>query len=72
VAKGGRVLVKASGYAKDGLALAATAKVGKGEMTVVGVALWWYWIAEGNGKGKAKGSDNAKLLRHLLAPSRAG
>jgi hypothetical protein len=72
VQKGGRVLVNAPGYDKPGLGLAATAKVGKGEMTALGASLWWYWVSDGDKKGQANGSDNAKLLRYLLVPPRKG
>ena len=68
VENAGRVLVNAVGFEKAGLGFVATAKVGKGEITAVGVALWWWWAAGERGEG----ADNAKLLRWLLAPPLAG
>ena len=72
VQNGGRVLVNAAGYGKPELGLVAAAKAGKGEVIALGTPLWWYWVSEGQGKGQAKGSDNAKLLGWLLAPSSNG
>jgi hypothetical protein len=69
VQKGGRVLVNAVGYDKTGLGLVATAKYGKGRMTALGESLWWAWVSEDE-RGQAKGVDNAKLLRFVLAPPR--
>jgi hypothetical protein len=69
VQKGGRVLVNAVGYDKTGVGLVATARYGKGEMTALGTSLWWIWVSETD-LGQAKGADNAKLLRFLLAPPR--
>ncbi|AMV24899.1 hypothetical protein VT84_10910 [Gemmata sp. SH-PL17] len=68
VENGGRVLVSAVGFEKAGLGFVATAKVGKGEVTVMGVSLWWLWTAGERGEG----ADNTKLLRWLLAPPLAG
>lgn len=59
-----RVLANAVGVGEKGDGFVVTAKVGKGEMIVIGQSLWWSWIH----KERAKGSDNAKLLRWLLAP----
>ncbi|HSQ55558.1 MAG TPA: hypothetical protein VLM40_07415 [Gemmata sp.] len=64
--KGGHVLVKATGYDRSGTGLAASAKVGKGEVIALGVSLWWSWVSA----EEAKGSGNGKLLRFLLVPSR--
>ncbi|VTR96519.1 unnamed protein product [Gemmata massiliana] len=60
--------MSAVGFEKAGLGFVATAKVGKGEVTVVGVPLWWLWATGTHGAG----ADNAKLLRWLLAPPLAG
>jgi hypothetical protein len=72
VSKAGRILAHATGYGGSSLALAATAKVGKGEVTALGVSLWWSWVSPGDDKVEANGSDNAKLLRFLLVPPRKG
>jgi hypothetical protein len=63
--KPARVLIKAVdiGGPQDGYV--ATAKVGKGEVVVLGQSLWWSWMSA----DQAKGTDNAKLFRLLLTPA---
>jgi hypothetical protein len=63
----GRVLVKASGVGQPGDGFVATATAGKGEVIVIGHAVWWHWVSESG----AKGTDNAKLLGWLITRSRA-
>jgi hypothetical protein len=71
VQKGGRILVNAP-YDKAGLGLVATSKLGRGDFIALGTSLWCFWVSEGEGRGQAQGSDNAKLLKFLLAPPRKG
>jgi hypothetical protein len=63
-AQRGRVLVKAVrvGGPRDGFV--AVAKAGKGEVVVLGQALWWSWMSA----EQARGTDNARLFRLLLTP----
>jgi hypothetical protein len=60
----GRVVVKAVGVGQPGDGFVAVAKAGKGQVIALGESLWWHWIS----KEQAKKTDNAKLLRFLLAP----
>ena len=46
----------------------AVSKAGEGEVIVLGISLWWYWIA-----GDAeRGADNALLLQNALTKPRRG
>jgi hypothetical protein len=65
-AKKARILVRAKGVGEAGDGFVARAQAGKGEVLVLGEALWWHWIS----KEQAKGTDNAKLLRWLMARQR--
>jgi hypothetical protein len=67
-ARPGQVLVKASGVGQPGDAFVAVARAGKGQVIALGESLWWNWISE----QRANKTDNAKLLRYLLAPAREG
>lgn len=60
----GRVLAAASGVGGPGDGFVAAAPAGKGEVIALGESLWWNWIST----DQANGTDNAKLLRLLLAP----
>jgi hypothetical protein len=64
-ARRARVLVKAErvGGPEDGFV--AAAKAGRGEVVVLGQALWWSWMSA----DQARGTDNARLLRLLLTPA---
>lgn len=61
-AKKARVLVKAAGVGQPEDGFVAVTKAGRGEVVVLGDALWWYWIGGETGRP----TDNAKLLKYLL------
>jgi hypothetical protein len=58
--KKGKILVAAPAYPDAGIV--AVADAAKGQVVVLGISLWWNWIAS---KDEA-GADNARLLRNLL------
>jgi hypothetical protein len=58
------VLVKAVGVGQPNDAFVAMADAGGGQVAAIGESLWWYWISE----KRWKNTDNAALLRRLLAP----
>jgi hypothetical protein len=53
--------VEAPAYPDSGF-LAVT-RTDKGEVVVLGISLWWNWIAS----EPESGADNAKLLKNLLS-----
>ncbi|MBI3861128.1 MAG: hypothetical protein HY290_04450 [Planctomycetia bacterium] len=58
--KKGKILVAAPPFQDAGFVAVAEAE--RGQVVVMGVSLWWNWIAS---KDEA-GADNARLLRNLL------
>lgn len=58
--KRGKILVAAPPYPDAGFV--AVTDVDRGQVVVLGVSLWWNWIASEN----EAGADNAKLLGKLL------
>lgn len=61
-----RLVVRAAGVGQSEDGFVVKAQAGKGNVIAIGQSLWWRWIS----KEHAHGSDNAKLLRWLLSPSR--
>jgi hypothetical protein len=61
-----QALVRAEGVGQAGDGFVVSAQAGKGKVIAIGQSLWWNWIS----KEQAQGTDNAKLLRWLLALSR--
>ncbi len=59
-----RILVACPPFPEKGFV--AVAKVGNGELVVLGASLWWNWIAS----EQEKGADNAALLKNLLTEPR--
>lgn len=62
--KAARVVANASGTGQMGDGFVVIGKAGKGKVMALGESLWWNWISE----EQSAGTDNAKLLRWLLAP----
>jgi hypothetical protein len=63
--KSGKVLVET--HADPQVGYVALANHGKGEIIVLGISLWWNWIAS----PQESGADNVRLLKNLLTKSRA-
>jgi hypothetical protein len=65
-AKKARLVVRAAGAGQSGDGFVVRAQAGKGNVIALGQSLWWNWISD----AQAQGTDNAKLLRWLLSPSK--
>ncbi len=57
-----KILASVPGHPDQGLA--AIARAGRGDVAIVGDALWWNWVAA----DREKKSNNATLLEHLVKP----